>query len=332
MKEAVLFRSENRFETFKDKLEKYGVNVTVLDFQSQDWITYDFGKTDIVIYFPSFKYSSNTPLALYEVYDNLSFIHDSYPGIRMFPDPGIIKYYSDKYRQFLFLKKYEYPYPETYPLYSPESFDMVEKQLGYPMVLKNRYGAGGDQVFFVDNRKQLEKYYRISVLDFFNPGSIGYFLNKIRKRNFYYWLVKRRQLQYPFLSAPLLAQKFIPHDCDLKTVVGKGKVVEAHWRRQADKSMWKMNIDGGGIGEWSRVPEQVIQLSEKLAADLRASWVNIDLIESNNEYLVSEFSPVWHHYAYKESPDFVYKDDYNIDVPLEKALDLERIIVESLIE
>ena len=28
----------------------------------------------------------------------------------------------------------------------------------------------------------------------------------------------------------------------------------------------------------------------------------------------------------------MYKDDYNIDVPLEVSLDLERIIVESLIE
>ena len=33
----------------------------------------------------------------------------------------------------------------------------------------------------------------------------------------------------------------------------------------------------------------------------------------------------------EEKPAFVYKDDYNIPVPLEISLDLERIIVESLI-
>jgi hypothetical protein len=49
------------------------------------------------------------------------------------------------------------------------------------------------------------------------------------------------------------------------------------------------------------------------------------------EFLISEFSPVWHHYAYKEKPSFVYKEDYNIGTPLEKSLNLEEIIVDSLI-
>ena len=92
-----------------------------------------------------------------------------------------------------------------------------------------------------------------------------------------------------------------------------------------------MNIDDGGIGEWSYVPPQAIDLSERLAKDLRASWLNIDLIISGDDFFISEFSPVWHHYAYKEKPSFVYKEDYNIEVPLEISLDLEKIIVESLI-
>jgi len=50
-----------------------------------------------------------------------------------------------------------------------------------------------------------------------------------------------------------------------------------------------------------------------------------------NDFISLEFSPVWHHYAYREKPSFVYKEDYNIDVPLEISLDLERIIVESLV-
>ena len=96
--------------------------------------------------------------------------------------------------------------------------------------------------------------------------------------------------------------------------------------------MWKMNIDGGGIGIWGHVPKEAIVISERLANDLKASWLNIDLIESNGRFLITEFSPVWHHYAYKEKPGFVYKDDYNIGVPLETALDLEEIIVKSLVE
>ena len=92
-----------------------------------------------------------------------------------------------------------------------------------------------------------------------------------------------------------------------------------------------MNIDDGGIGEWSFIPQEALDLSVRLAKDLNASWINLDLIVSGDNYYISEFSPVWHHYAYKEKPSFVYKDNYNLDTPLAVSLNLEKIIVESLI-
>jgi len=138
-------------------------------------------------------------------------------------------------------------------------------------------------------------------------------------------------MTYPLLSPPLLAQKFIKTDRDLKTVVGNGKVVEGHWRFQASPSEWKVNIDGGGIGQWSEIPHEPIALSEKLARDLNALWINLDILVGEGRFYITEFSPVWHHYRFREKPTFVYKDDYNIQPSLEIALDLERIIVESLI-
>ena len=92
-----------------------------------------------------------------------------------------------------------------------------------------------------------------------------------------------------------------------------------------------MNIDGGGTGEWSYIPDAALDLSIRLARKLSASWINLDLVQSEDKFLITEFSPVWHHYAYKEKPSFVYKDDYNLELPLDISLDLERIIVESLI-
>jgi hypothetical protein len=62
------------------------------------------------------------------------------------------------------------------------------------------------------------------------------------------------------------------------------------------------------------------------------SWINLDLIIDQGKFLITDFSPVWHHYAYKEKPTFVYKDDYNIDIPLEISPNLEKIIVQSLID
>ena len=290
------------------------------------------GRLDFVIYYPSFKFSSSHPLALQEVYDNITFLQENWPGLKIFPDPKIVKYYNDKYRQFLFLNRHNYPVPHTIPLFSEDSVNMADRLLGYPMVVKNRYGAGGGSVFRIQNPKELEQFYRLSKLDLFNISSIRYFWNVFSKRMFYYHLIKARQMPYPFLSAPLLAQKFVKMDRDLKTVIGNRKVVEAHWRFQADETMWKVNIDGGGIGVWGEVPQEALDLSTRLATDLNADWLNIDMIMEDGKFLITEFSPVWHHYAYKEKPTFEYRDDYNIDVPLEVSLDLERIIVESLID
>lgn len=332
MIKAVLFKSDQRFVSFREKLTEYGVDYAILDFEEHDWLEFDYSDTDFIIYYPCFKYSSSHPLALHEVYDNLMFIHSEYPNIKFYPDPNIIKYYNDKYKQFLFLKSHNYPIPETIPLFSDESLEMADKKLGYPMVIKNRYGASGRSVFRVFNKKELEKYYNLSKLNLFNLDSAKYFGSMLSRRIFYYHLIKQKKASYPFLSPPILAQKFVQIDRDLKTVVRNYKVVEAHWRLQANKTMWKMNIDAGGIGQWSRVPQEAIDLSISLAKDLQASWINIDLLRRNGKFMITEFSPVWHHYAHEEKQTFVYKDDYNIDVPLDVSLDLERIIVESLIE
>jgi len=331
MLNAVLFKSEERFLSFKKVLEECGVNCIILDFKNHEWIDYNYSQTNFLIYYPTFKYGSNCPLSLFEVHDNLMYIMSMYPNLKTYPDPRLVQYYNDKYKQYLFLRIHNYPIPLTYPLFSEESVKLADEELGYPMVIKNRYGAGGGSVFKITDKKQLKKYFNLSTLNLFNLGSAKYYMSMISKRIFYYHLIKAGKMPYPFLSPPLLAQKFVRINRDLKVVVGNYKVVEAHWRIQANKDQWKVNIDGGGIGEWSKIPQEAIELSEKLARDLKARWINIDIIKDNGDYLITEFSPVWHHYAYKEKPTFIYRDDYNIDTPLEVSLNLEKMIVESLI-
>lgn len=329
---AILIKSEERFDAFRKKMREHGIRTTTLDFEQQEWVSFDYSSYDFLIYYPSFAYSSSHPLALFHVHDNLIHIKANFPELEIYPDPGIIRFYNDKYRQFLFLSTHNFPIPHTIPLFSFQALDLADKKLGYPMVIKNRFGAGGGSVFKVSNRKELEKFYRISQLDFVHKGTAKYFFDILKNRMFYYHLIKARKMEYPLLSPPLLAQKYITTDRDLKTVMGNGKIVEAHWRFQASPDQWKVNIDGGGIGQWSFIPDKAIEVSERLAQKLDASWINLDLIPFGDEFLITEFSPVWHHYAYKEKPSFVYKDDYNIDIPLEKSLDLEEILLTSLMD
>jgi hypothetical protein len=329
---AVLFESTRRHESFRRKLEEFGVSCTCLSFASTGWIDHDYGDTDLVIFYPEFWYSSNHPQALWTVKDNLAHVHARNPRALIYPDPGLMRYYNDKYRQFLFLSAAGFPIPDTIPLLSEQTVEQAAAELGFPLVVKNRFGAGGDAVFRVEDAGELHKLYRVSRWDYWSPGGFAWLARQLARRDFYYHLIRARKAAFPFLSWPLMAQRYIETDRDLKTVVGRGKVVEAHWRIKADAGMWKVNIDGGGIGEWSHVPDAAIDLSERVAAELGCRWLNLDLMPQDDGFLITEFSPVWHHYKYKEKPSFVYKDDYNIQPPLEEALDLETLIVRSLVE
>ena len=71
---AVLFESLERYEAFHQNLVDHGIEVQVLRLTDQNWLAFDYTDLDIVIYYPSFQYSSNHPLALSEVYDNIAFL------------------------------------------------------------------------------------------------------------------------------------------------------------------------------------------------------------------------------------------------------------------
>ena len=329
---AVLFKSVERFDAFKKQLEEHNIETIILDFNYPQWLDFDYKTVDLLIYYPSFQYSSDHPLALWHVYDNLKNISLNNPHLLCYPDPQLLVYYNDKYRQYLFLKENNLPIPLTMPLLSANSVNIAERMFGYPLIIKNRFGAGGGSVFMVENKKQLIKYFKLSTLDLFNSGAFLYYLKMFSKRMFYYFLIKEKQMPYIFLSPPLLAQQFVEHDRDLKLVLNNVEVVEGHWRAKADKNMWKVNIDGGGIGEWSYIPDEAIKLGQSLAKKLNSHWLNIDLFATKEGFLISEFSPVWHHYAYKEKPNFIYKNDYNIKMNLEDSLNLEKIIIESLLK
>jgi len=85
---AVLFSSIERFISFKKIIEDYGIKCIVMNFSSQEWLEYDYTGVDFVVYYPSFKYTSNHPLSLHEVHDNLVHIKSMYPTLHMYPDPA----------------------------------------------------------------------------------------------------------------------------------------------------------------------------------------------------------------------------------------------------
>lgn len=331
MLRAVLFKNHKRFDDFKTALEESGVTVDVLDFADPDWWNYNFSEVDIVVYYPSFQFSSNHPQAVSHVRDNLGQLHQLYPHLVIYPEPNVYSFYNDKYTQYLFLSKTGFPVPQTIPLVSTRAVDEAVAKLGFPIVVKNRYGAGGDFVFRVESERDIHNFFKLSQLDLLNEEFVVRSLRSLLKRETYYHLLKARQAKYPLLSPPLIAQEFLTIQRDLKLVVVDGEVVEGHWRLPANEAMWKVNIDGGGVGVWSHIPTEALNIGVELAERLEARSLNIDLILQEDGFLISEFSPVWHHYRYKEKESFRYESDYNLPMPLLEALDLERLLVKSLV-
>ena len=325
---VALFRSDNRFEAFFEKFKDYGCTVEIMDFRKPDWNRSDFGSFDLIFYYPTFQNSSNHPLSLRWVKDNLAHIHRCFPAVPMFPDPNMLCFYGDKYLQHLFLDFKGLPTPRTIAL---EGRDAIEQaaEFGFPLVVKNRFGAGGDQVWLAESVDELVSLRACAEFRFGGTTSAFRTLGDLLSRSFVRGFRKGRPAQYPFLSAPLIAQEFLPHEADLKTVTCDGRVVEAHWREKGRAGGWKANIDGGGVGIWGHVPQAAIDLSHRLCDALGAKWVNADFLVSGDDFLISEFSPVWHHYKYKENPDFEYRADYNFPLDPVSASDLEELIVSS---
>ncbi|MCD4677448.1 MAG: hypothetical protein K8S18_15860 [Desulfobacula sp.] len=63
MKKAVLFKSNERFDAFQKKFDEYGIECNVLDFEDNEWVSFDFAKEK-----PSFVYKEDynidTPLEI----------------------------------------------------------------------------------------------------------------------------------------------------------------------------------------------------------------------------------------------------------------------------
>jgi glutathione synthase/RimK-type ligase-like ATP-grasp enzyme len=331
MTRAVLFKSLRRYESFAAELHRAGCEVTTLDFEEPAWREFDFAAADVLIYFPHFQHSSNHPLALRWAIDDLAWIARRHPRLRIFPDPALLEFYSDKYRQFRHLQAHGLPIPETYAVETPAQALAASAALGWPVIVKNRFGAGGDYVARVEKAEELLDWVAAAGMEWSRRGALWLQARRLLRREFLRALKRGRQAEYPFLSLPLIVQKFCPHDRDLKVVAYRQRAIEAHWRVNAAAGQWKMNIDGGGAGIWSHVPDAALDVSRRLAATLGSRWLNIDLIPQGERFLISEFSPVWHHYRVREKPGFQYDASYNLALSWDESENIERLIVESLL-
>lgn len=149
------------------------------------------------------------------------------------------------------------PIPKTMLTRFPVKSDLIEKQVGFPCVVKVVTGSHGAGVYLCENKKQFEDLAElISALDFKNS---------------------------------MIVQEYVKYSegRDLRLVVVGGKVIGAMQRKSTDGS-FKANISRGGKGEFYDVDEKMEMLAIEVAKILDLDIAGVDLLFHEDGYRICE--------------------------------------------
>lgn len=182
-------------------------------------------------------------------------------GVRLFNRHEAIQLCDDKALTFLYLAGKGIPMPKTLPgllCYDPsaeilkDTCEVLEKELGFPMVAKQCYGSLGKFVYKIDNRAELQK--------------------------------KCGELK----CTPHLFQKFIAESAgrDIRVIVIGGKAVAAMER--TSQTDFRSNIELGGKGTPKEIDEKLKTLCEKSANLLGLDYCGIDILYGKEGYMLCE--------------------------------------------
>ena len=147
--------------------------------------------------------------------------------------------------------------PNTMLLKHPIDIDFVEKNIGFPVIVKKISGSYGRGVFLCENKKQLNQ------------------------------LVTMAELTKK--SYDIIIQEFVKDTWgkDLRVFVVNNKVVGCMMRQATDED-FRANISRGGEGFPYEVNEQIEWLSSESSKALGLDIAGVDLLFQNGGYKICE--------------------------------------------
>lgn len=173
------------------------------------------------------------------------------------PNSESIEASKDKLYASQILAQAGLPTPKTMLTRFPCNSDLVDKQIGFPCVIKVVTGSHGAGVYLCHNPKEFEDLSElISSIDFKNS---------------------------------MIVQEYISHSegRDIRVIVVGGKVVGAMQRKSTDGS-FKANISRGGEGEAYEVDDEMEMLSIAVAKTLDLDIAGVDLLFHPDGYKICE--------------------------------------------
>ncbi len=178
-------------------------------------------------------------------------------GVRVFNDSASIETVADKMHTHQVLAESKLPTPCTMLAKFPIDIDLVERSIGFPVVVKTLLGVNGTGVFLIDNRKSFEDL--MSFIEETSPNT------------------------------QLIFQKYIAssHGRDLRLFVVDGEVV-ASMERRARNGGFKANYtQGAEVVEF--IPDEIAKnLAIQTAEILNLQVAGIDLLYDEDNYTICE--------------------------------------------
>lgn len=178
-------------------------------------------------------------------------------GVAMVNRPAAIEAVADKLQTLQILSAAGLPIPKTILGKFPVDVDVVERELGFPVVVKTLKGTRGNGVLLCANREQFNDL--ANLLDGANR------------------------------DADFIFQQYIKssHGRDVRVLVIDGKAVAAMERRSADGS-FKSNISLGGIGTCFDPPPEMAQLAIRVTEALGLDVAGVDILFDRDGYRICE--------------------------------------------
>ena len=185
-------------------------------------------------------------------YKMVEFLEDK--GIRCFNNSFTNKIANDKLLTFEFLSKEKIP---VIP-----SFSSLEEISSFPLVMKSVDGHGGNEVFLVNSKQEVETF------------------RKENKRYVY--------------------QKYCPNEGDLRLYALNKAVIGAVYRHS--KEDFRSNFSLGGEASVYEPNKEIVDIAIKVASSLNADYIGVDFINIDGKWCVNEIEdPVGARMLFKTS-------------------------------
>ncbi len=183
--------------------------------------------------------------------------HFERQGVAIANSPAAIESVADKLHTLQIVAGAGLPVPKTILGKFPVDVGLVERELGFPVVVKKLKGTRGNGVVLCQDRAQFDDL--ANLLDGAASGADFLFQQYIRAS----------------------------HGRDVRVLVVNGEVVAAMERQSSDGG-FKSNISLGGHGKTITPPKEMAELALKVTQALNLDISGVDILFDTNGYRICE--------------------------------------------